>query len=46
VADDCNQPAVGVAREGIYGLQFGIAPWFPDLVARYDLTPPPGIQPN
>jgi quercetin dioxygenase-like cupin family protein len=29
-----------------YGLQFGIAPWLPDLVARYDLTLPPGMQPD
>jgi quercetin dioxygenase-like cupin family protein len=23
-----------------YGLRFGEAPWLPDLIARYDLTPP------
>ena len=24
----------------VYGLQFGEPPWLPDLIARYDLTPP------
>jgi quercetin dioxygenase-like cupin family protein len=24
-----------------YGLEFHEAPWLPDLIARYDLTPPP-----
>jgi quercetin dioxygenase-like cupin family protein len=23
-----------------YGLQFGEAPWLPDIIARYNLTPP------
>ena len=27
-----------------YGLRFGEAPWLPDLIARYDLTPPPGAD--
>ena len=26
-----------------YGLEFGNPHWLPDLVTRYDLTPPPGI---
>jgi uncharacterized cupin superfamily protein len=25
-----------------YGLQFGRPEWLPDLISRYDLTPPPG----
>lgn len=25
-----------------YGLQFAPAPWLPGIIARYDLTPPPG----
>jgi hypothetical protein len=25
-----------------HGLVFGDAPWLDDVVARYDLTPPPG----
>lgn len=25
-----------------YGLEFGEAPWLPDVIARYSLTPPPG----
>ena len=25
-----------------YGLRFGEAEWLPDLISRYDLTPPPG----
>jgi quercetin dioxygenase-like cupin family protein len=25
-----------------YGLQFGRPHWLPDLISRYDLTPPPG----
>ena len=24
-----------------YGLEFGDAPWLPDLIARYQLNPPP-----
>jgi quercetin dioxygenase-like cupin family protein len=27
-----------------YGLRFGDAEWLPDLIARYDLTPPPGAD--
>jgi quercetin dioxygenase-like cupin family protein len=27
-----------------YGLRFGQAAWLPDLIARYDLTPPPGTS--
>jgi quercetin dioxygenase-like cupin family protein len=26
-----------------HGLEFGDAPWLPDLIRRYDLTPPPGM---
>ena len=26
-----------------YGLQFGQPDWLPDLIARYHLTPPPGV---
>ena len=33
--------AIGALADA-YGLQFGAAPWLPELVARYDLTPPPG----
>jgi mannose-6-phosphate isomerase-like protein (cupin superfamily) len=25
-----------------YGLQFGDPPWWPDVIKRYNLTPPPG----
>ncbi len=25
-----------------HGLVFGNAPWLEDIIARYDLTPPPG----
>jgi quercetin dioxygenase-like cupin family protein len=32
---------LGVIAER-YGLEFGMPDWFPDVVARYDLTPPPG----
>lgn len=28
-----------------YGLVFQEAPWLPDIIARYDLTPPPSFNP-
>jgi mannose-6-phosphate isomerase-like protein (cupin superfamily) len=31
--------AIATLAEG-YGLQFGDPPWLPDLIARYNLTPP------
>ena len=40
--------ADGVTFEGLaaiaenYGLQFGSPDWLPDIIARYNLTPPPG----
>jgi quercetin dioxygenase-like cupin family protein len=33
--------AVGVLAEA-YGLSFATADWLPDLIARYNLDPPPG----
>jgi hypothetical protein len=27
---------------GRYGLQFGQPDWLPDVISRYNLTPPPG----
>jgi hypothetical protein len=27
-----------------HGLVFGNAPWLEDVIARYDLTPPPGSR--
>ena len=36
------QPADAAALAGRYGLQFGQPDWLPDLVTRYNLTPPPG----
>jgi quercetin dioxygenase-like cupin family protein len=27
-----------------YGLEFGSPAWLPDLVGRYNITPPPGMQ--
>lgn len=27
-----------------YGLEFGSPDWLPDVVARFDLTPPPGVR--
>ena len=27
-----------------HGLVFGGAPWLDDVIARYDLTPPPGLR--
>lgn len=35
-------PDAIAALADAYGLQFGEAPWLPDLIDRYDLTPPPG----
>jgi hypothetical protein len=34
-------PAAALADR--YGLQFGQPDWLPDLIARYHLTPPPGV---
>jgi hypothetical protein len=31
-----------LARE--HGLEMGNAPWLDDVIARYDLTPPPGAR--
>lgn len=33
--------AIGALADS-YGLRFGEAEWLPDIIARYDLTPPPG----
>ena len=43
-ADGRPAPDQVGALADAYGLEFGTAPWLPDLVARYDLTLPPGIQ--
>jgi hypothetical protein len=55
VAGDRAQPAVLAAAvgppqlpevislAGRYGLQFGQPGWLPGLIARYHLTPPPGL---
>lgn len=32
-----------VALAQRYGLQFGEADWLPDIVKRFDLTPPPSV---
>ena len=32
-----------IALADRYGLQFGQPDWLPDLIARYHLTPPPGV---
>jgi quercetin dioxygenase-like cupin family protein len=36
------EPSDVVALAGRYGLQFGEPDWLPDLISRYELTPPPG----
>jgi quercetin dioxygenase-like cupin family protein len=33
-----------VALAERYGLEFGSPAWLPDLVGRYNLTPPPGME--
>ena len=35
-------PEVMAALARKHGLEMGDAPWLQDLIARYDLTPPPG----
>jgi hypothetical protein len=30
-----------VALAASYGVEFGDAPWLPDVIARYQLNPPP-----
>ena len=36
------QPADVAALASRYGLQFGQPDWLPELISRYNLTPPPG----
>jgi quercetin dioxygenase-like cupin family protein len=36
-------PSVVAGLADRYGLTFGEADWLPDVIARYDLTPPPGL---
>jgi hypothetical protein len=33
--------AIGTLAEA-YGVSFGAADWLPDVIARYNLNPPPG----
>ena len=35
-------PEVVAALAREHGLEMGNAPWLEDVIARYDLTPPPG----
>jgi hypothetical protein len=41
---EAGPPAMGdiAALASDYGLQFGNPDWMPDLISRYNLTPPPG----
>jgi hypothetical protein len=43
---DAGPPAVQdiATLASNYGLQFGDPPWLPDLIKRYNLTPPPGLE--
>jgi quercetin dioxygenase-like cupin family protein len=43
VADGPPDPAAIGALAESYGLQFAPAPWLPGIIARYGLTPPPGM---
>ena len=36
-------PADIMALSERFGLQFGQPDWLPDLISRYNLTPPPGV---
>ena len=38
------EPEKLLALADRYGLEFGAPPWLADVIARYDLTPPPGPQ--
>jgi hypothetical protein len=42
VADGPPDPEVIATLAAEHGLVFGDAPWLDDVIARYDLTPPPG----
>ncbi|MFF7244448.1 cupin domain-containing protein [Embleya sp. NPDC008237] len=42
VADGPPAPDAVFALGAGYGLEFGRPDWLPDVIARYDLTPPPG----
>jgi len=37
-------PEVIAALARRHGLEMGDAPWLPDVIARYDLTAPPGTR--
>ncbi len=41
-ADGPPDPEVMAALAAEHGLQFADVPWLDDVIARYDLTPPPG----
>ena len=38
-------PAAMAALAAEHGLEFADVPWLDDVIARYDLTPPPGRRP-
>jgi len=42
IADGPVQFSEVATMAGRYGLQFGQPDWLPDLIGRYNLTPPPG----
>ena len=42
IAGGPPHPPDVMALAGRYGLRFGQPDWLPDLISRYDLTPPPG----
>jgi quercetin dioxygenase-like cupin family protein len=42
VAQGAPDPAEMASLAERYGLQFGRPDWLPDLIGRYNLTPPPG----
>jgi quercetin dioxygenase-like cupin family protein len=43
VAGGPPDPAAIAALAETYGLRFGAADWLPDVIARYNLNPPPGV---
>ena len=46
MASDPPTPDVIAALAEKHGLVFGGAPWLDDVIARYNLTPPPGRSPQ
>jgi hypothetical protein len=43
-ANGAPDPEIIAALARNHGLEMGNAPWLGELIARFDLTPPPGTR--